>query len=89
MEQLECSEMLAHKIQMPENDPEESIQHLEHGEYLKSRNKYYSKQANQIPVCVFVCMQQLSLKNLLLIMGCWLCLYVIISVQVCRLHSCT
>jgi hypothetical protein len=32
-----CSEMLAHKIQMPENYPEESILHSEHGESLKSR----------------------------------------------------
>jgi len=29
MEQTECSEMLAYKIQMPGNYPEESIQHLE------------------------------------------------------------
>ena len=36
MEQTECSEMLAHKIQMPGNNPEESI-HLEHGKSLKSR----------------------------------------------------
>ena len=33
----ECSETSAHKIQMPGNNPEESIQHLEHGESLKSR----------------------------------------------------
>jgi hypothetical protein len=30
--------MLAYKIQMPGNYPEESIQHSEHGESLKSRN---------------------------------------------------
>jgi len=29
--------MSAYKIQKPGNDPEESIQHLEHGESLKSR----------------------------------------------------
>ena len=28
MEQTECSEMLAHKIQMPGNNPEESIQYF-------------------------------------------------------------
>jgi hypothetical protein len=33
----ECSETSAHKIQRPENNPEESIQHLEHDENLKSR----------------------------------------------------
>jgi hypothetical protein len=37
MEQAECSETLAHKIKMPGKNPEESIQHLEHGESLKSR----------------------------------------------------
>ena len=37
MEQTECSKTLAYKIQTPENYPEESIQHSEHGESLKSR----------------------------------------------------
>jgi hypothetical protein len=37
MEQAVCSETLAYKIQMPGNYPEESIQHSEHGESLKSR----------------------------------------------------
>jgi len=37
MEQTECSDTSAYKIQMPGNDPEESIQHTEHGESLKSR----------------------------------------------------
>jgi hypothetical protein len=36
MEQTECSETSAFKIQMPRNYPEESIQHSEHGESLKS-----------------------------------------------------
>ena len=35
MEQTECSETLAYKIQMPKNYPEENIQHTEHGESLK------------------------------------------------------
>ena len=34
-EQTECSETSAHKIQTPGNNPEESIQHSEHGESLK------------------------------------------------------
>ena len=38
MEQTECSEMSAHKIQMPGNNPEESVQHLEHSKCLKSRS---------------------------------------------------
>jgi len=36
MEQRECSETLAHKIQTPGNYPEESIQHSEHCRSLKS-----------------------------------------------------
>ena len=38
MEQTECSETSAYKIQTPGGDyPEESIQHTEHDESLKSR----------------------------------------------------
>ena len=37
MEQTECSETSAYKIQTPGNYPEESIEHSEHGESLKSR----------------------------------------------------
>ena len=37
MEQTECFETLAYKIQMLGNYPEESIKHSEHGESLKSR----------------------------------------------------
>jgi hypothetical protein len=36
MERTECSETLAYKIQKPGNYPEESIQHSEHSESLKS-----------------------------------------------------
>jgi hypothetical protein len=37
MEQTECFETSAYKIQMPGNYPEGNIQHTEHGESLKSR----------------------------------------------------
>jgi hypothetical protein len=37
MEQTECYETSAYKIQTPGNYPEENIQHTEHGESLKSR----------------------------------------------------
>ena len=37
MEQTECSETSEYKIQTPGNYPEESIQHSEHSESLKSR----------------------------------------------------
>jgi len=38
MEQTECFETSAYKIQTPGNYPEENIQHTEHEESLKSRN---------------------------------------------------
>jgi hypothetical protein len=41
MEQTECSEMTEYKIQTPGNYPEESMQHSEQGESLKSRIKLY------------------------------------------------
>jgi len=37
MEQTQCSETSAYKIQTPGNYPEENTQHTEHGESLKSR----------------------------------------------------
>jgi len=37
IEQTECSETSAYKIQKPWNYPEESMQNSEHGESLKSR----------------------------------------------------
>jgi hypothetical protein len=39
MEKTECSETSAYKIQTPGNNPEESTQHSEQGESLKSRIK--------------------------------------------------
>ena len=38
MEQTECSETSAYKLQTPGHYPKESIQHTEHDESLKSRN---------------------------------------------------
>jgi len=40
MEQRECSETSAYKIQTPGNYLEESMQHSEQGESLKSRNAF-------------------------------------------------
>ena len=42
VEQTECSETSAYKIQTPGNYPEENIQHSEHGESLTSRILYSS-----------------------------------------------
>jgi hypothetical protein len=54
MEQTECSETSAYKIQTPENRPEENIQYLEHGENLKSR-KFNSFHCLMFPgPCIFI-----------------------------------
>jgi len=45
MEQTECSETSAYKIQTPGNHPEESIQHSGHGESLKTRILYFTHQS--------------------------------------------
>jgi hypothetical protein len=39
----ECSERLAFKLQMPGNNPDESISHSKHGKILKSRNAAFAK----------------------------------------------
>ena len=43
MEQTECSETSAYKIQAPGNYPEENIQHTEHGESLKSSWFFFTR----------------------------------------------
>jgi hypothetical protein len=50
MEQTECSETSSFKIQTPGNYPDESIQHSEHGESLKSRIQVFVPQKQIIPV---------------------------------------
>jgi hypothetical protein len=40
MEQTECSETSAYKLQTTGNYPKGSVQHLEHGESLKSREQF-------------------------------------------------
>jgi len=42
MEQTECSETSAYKIQAPGNYPEENIQHTVQGESLKSRRDMFT-----------------------------------------------
>jgi len=51
MEQTECSETSAYKIQTLGNYPKESIQHSEHGKSLKSRIAWfdYQKAFDSIP----------------------------------------
>ena len=45
----QCSETSAYKIQPPENCPEESIQHSEHGESLKSHVVTLQKTTQPVP----------------------------------------
>jgi hypothetical protein len=47
MEQIECSETSAYKIQTPGNHPEENIQHTEHGESLKSKMYWVNAWLNE------------------------------------------
>ena len=47
MEQTECSETSAYKIQTPGNYPEENKQHTEHGKSLKSRTDILSQDCTQ------------------------------------------
>jgi len=51
MEQTECSETSAYKIQTPGNYPEESVQHSKHGESLKSRIAINPLNAELNPIC--------------------------------------
>jgi len=51
VEQTEYSETLAYKIQTPGNHPDDSIQHSEHGESLKSRKIKYNSLIAAIPLC--------------------------------------
>ena len=52
VEQRECSETLELKIQTPGNYPEETIQHAEHGESLKS--KAFPVIVNSVKVLSFI-----------------------------------
>ena len=45
-----CSETSAYKIQTPGNDPEESIEHSEHGESFKSYDLYIYSNIDRHPV---------------------------------------
>jgi hypothetical protein len=54
MEQIECSETSAYKIQTPGNHPEENIQHTEHGESLKSKTKMLTGDFFFIFLCFYV-----------------------------------
>jgi hypothetical protein len=53
IKQAECSETLAHKIQMQGNYPEESRQHSEDGESLKSGSAYMLLKINFHPFYSF------------------------------------
>jgi len=66
MEQTKCSEMSAYKIQTPGNYPEESIQHSEHSESLKSRivwTRCIGKFLSVSAVTVLLCLADMSYRN--------------------------
>ena len=55
MEQTECSETSAYKIQTPGNYPEENIQHTEHGESLKLKMIcFYTSMNVDFSQCIIV-----------------------------------
>jgi hypothetical protein len=53
LEQTECFETSAYKIQTPQNSPEESIQHSEHGEILKSRTYMILGKSPEFQITIF------------------------------------
>jgi len=55
MEETECSETSAYKIQTPGNYPEENTQHTEHGESLKSRRFEVLSAFNFFMLAVIIC----------------------------------
>jgi hypothetical protein len=58
MEQTECSEALAYKIQTPGNYPEESIRHSEHVESLKSKiNIIITITTTICKICMYMMLQ--------------------------------
>jgi len=48
MEEKECSETSAYKIQTPGNYPKENIQHTEHGESFKSSLQNFTMHLNTL-----------------------------------------
>jgi len=56
MEQKECSEKSAIKLQTPGNYPKGSIQHIEHGESLKSRKVWSFTFYWSLLDCIFLCL---------------------------------
>jgi hypothetical protein len=54
MEQTECFETSAYKIQTPGNYPEENIQYPQHGESLKSRTYINNQHYKNGDVFVFI-----------------------------------
>jgi hypothetical protein len=53
MEQTECSETLAFKLQTPENHPEESARHSEQGGNLKSTKQLPRKLLQPLKLSLF------------------------------------
>jgi hypothetical protein len=60
MEQIECSETLAYKIETPGNYPKENILYSEHGESLKSRKNIHAHVFHCICRAPLMCLTGLS-----------------------------
>jgi hypothetical protein len=63
MEQIECSETSAYKIQAPGNHLEENIQHMEHGEILKSKISIMYLQPRNNTLQVYLLPDSLHVKT--------------------------
>jgi hypothetical protein len=74
MEQIECSETSAYKIQTPGNHPEENIQHTEHGESLKSKIHFFLHTFNAF------CMNIIKTAVISLVTNNWLVFTALYSV---------
>ena len=68
MEQVECSETSAYKIQIPGNYPEEIIQRSEHEKCLKSRNEFIFEFSK---FCPLICDVLNKLSVILLLTWKW------------------
>ena len=68
MEQAECSEASGYEIQTPDNYPEENIEHIEHGESLKSRIQNLTAIESSFLCCIH---QQSNFHHLTFITSKW------------------
>jgi hypothetical protein len=72
MEETECFETSAYKIQTPGNYPEENIEHLQHGESLKSRiHRQHKNNLEKCGPCPIFAGRAPSLQNVKIWKNIW------------------